>query len=257
MATTCWASTSSGVLGRCSASIWPASIRSTTTAVCTRSPRNFGKSTPRLTAPTWWPARPTRCSPEATEGGDSTCTTRSTAPMSMPSSRLLVATTAGRRPDFRSSSMVARCSLLTEPWWARASTAGAPRAAPDWAITCAGLRVSTAARGTASGAPTVSAPSAASTRSSQISLSRVVRRSASRRLLENTRVEVCSATRSTMRSSTCGQIEARCSCPAAAPLRSPVGWPSSAMSGTGTTTLRSHCLVEGGCTTSTGRPPAR
>ena len=57
----------------------------------------------------------------------------------------------------------------------------------------------------------VGPPSAASTRSSQISLSRVVSRSASRRLLENTRVEVCSATRSTMRSSTCGQIEARCS----------------------------------------------
>ena len=58
--------------------------------------------------------------------------------MSMPSSRLLVATTAGSRPDLRSSSMVARCSLLTEPWWARASTAGAPREAPDWAMTCGG-----------------------------------------------------------------------------------------------------------------------
>ncbi len=40
--------------------------------------------------------------------------------------------------------MVARCSLLTDPWWARASTAGAPRAAPDCAMTCAGLRESTA-----------------------------------------------------------------------------------------------------------------
>ncbi len=39
--------------------------------------------------------------------------------MSMPSSRLLVATTAGSRPDLRSSSMSARCSLLTEPWCAR------------------------------------------------------------------------------------------------------------------------------------------
>src|SRR6266511_2902602 len=32
-------------------------MRSTTTAASTRSPRNFGKMTPRLTAPTWWPAR--------------------------------------------------------------------------------------------------------------------------------------------------------------------------------------------------------
>ena len=47
MATTCWASTSSGLAGTCSDSIAPARIRSTTTAVCTRSPRNFGKSTPR------------------------------------------------------------------------------------------------------------------------------------------------------------------------------------------------------------------
>ncbi|CAB4914452.1 unannotated protein [freshwater metagenome] len=76
-------------------SIWPAFIRSATTADCTRSPRNFGNSTPRLTAPTWWPARPTRCSPAATFGGDSTWMTRSTAPMSMPSSREEVATTAG------------------------------------------------------------------------------------------------------------------------------------------------------------------
>jgi hypothetical protein len=75
---------------------------------------------PRLIAPTWWPARPTRCSPEATDGGDSTCTTRSTAPMSMPSSRLDVATTAGSRPDLSASSICDRCSRETEPWCARA-----------------------------------------------------------------------------------------------------------------------------------------
>ena len=38
---------------------------------------------------------------EATDGGDSTWTTRSTAPMSMPSSRLLVATTAGQPPGLQ------------------------------------------------------------------------------------------------------------------------------------------------------------
>ncbi len=95
MATNCCARTSSGFDGMRSASMAPSRIRSVTTAACTRSPRYFGKTTPVETAPTWCPARPTRWSPEATEGGDSTWTTRSTAPMSMPSSRLEVATTAG------------------------------------------------------------------------------------------------------------------------------------------------------------------
>jgi hypothetical protein len=63
-----------------------------------------------------------RWRPEATELGASTWMTRSTAPMSMPSSSELVATTAGRRPTFRSSSISVRCSRLTEPWCARASS---------------------------------------------------------------------------------------------------------------------------------------
>ncbi len=121
-------------------SIWPDFIRSATTADCTRSPRNFGNSTPRLTAPTWWPARPTRCSPAATLGGDSTCTTRSTAPMSMPSSSDEVATTAGSCPDFSASSTTARCSRDTEPWCALATglaSGGRPPPPPAWAISCA------------------------------------------------------------------------------------------------------------------------
>src|ERR671912_219412 len=51
------------------ASIAPARMRSTTTALSTRSPRNLGKTMPRLTAPTWWPARPMRWRPDATELG--------------------------------------------------------------------------------------------------------------------------------------------------------------------------------------------
>lgn len=58
--------------------------------------------------------------------------------MSMPSSRLEVATTAGSRPALSSSSTRARCSLETEPWWARAITGGAPRAAPEPPISRAG-----------------------------------------------------------------------------------------------------------------------
>ena len=50
--------------------------------------------------------------------------TRSTAPMSMPSSRLLVATTAGRSPRLSASSISLRCSRETLPWWARASSGG-------------------------------------------------------------------------------------------------------------------------------------
>ncbi|MEZ5199958.1 MAG: hypothetical protein R2742_01115 [Micropruina glycogenica] len=52
MATICWASTSSGLDGTRSASISPARMRSVITAVVTRSPRNFGNSTPRDVAPT-------------------------------------------------------------------------------------------------------------------------------------------------------------------------------------------------------------
>ncbi len=41
-----------------------------TTAASSRSPRYFGKITPFDGAPTWWPARPTRCRPRATLVGD-------------------------------------------------------------------------------------------------------------------------------------------------------------------------------------------
>ena len=46
-ATTCWASTSSGLVGTRSDSIAPVRIRSTATAVWARSPRCLGNSTPR------------------------------------------------------------------------------------------------------------------------------------------------------------------------------------------------------------------
>ena len=96
----------------------PSCIRRVTTATSSRSPRYFGKITPFDGAPTWCPARPTRWSPRATLVGDSTWITRSTAPMSMPSSRLDVATSAGSRPALRSSSIVSRCSRAMLPWWA-------------------------------------------------------------------------------------------------------------------------------------------
>ena len=97
MATTCWASTSSGLAGTRSDSI---SAGAHPLARRRRSGRGrrgaWGTARPRLTSPTWWPARPTRWRALATLGGDSIWMTRSTAPMSMPSSRLLVATTHGQ-----------------------------------------------------------------------------------------------------------------------------------------------------------------
>ncbi|MDI2022714.1 hypothetical protein PJL18_03256 [Paenarthrobacter nicotinovorans] len=140
-ATVCWARMSSGLVGMLSRSIWPLSIRSTVTLVCRRSARCLGNNTPSEISPTWWPARPTRCSPLATDGGDSTWITRSTAPMSMPSSKEDVATTQRSLPDLRSSSIMARWSLETEPWWARARTGSAPVVLPAWAIMCAGVDV--------------------------------------------------------------------------------------------------------------------
>ena len=101
-------------------------MRWVTTAAWTRSPWYLGKNTPRETSPTLCPARPVRCRPLATDGGDSTWMTRSTAPMSMPSSRLEVATTAGSRPALSASSIWVRSWRDTEPWWARATTGGAP-----------------------------------------------------------------------------------------------------------------------------------
>ncbi len=71
-------------------------MRATTAAHSSRSPRYLGKIRPRLVAPTWWPERPTRWMPRATLRGLSTWMTRSMAPMSIPSSRLLVATSAGQ-----------------------------------------------------------------------------------------------------------------------------------------------------------------
>ena len=122
--TRCWASTSSGFCGITVSSISPARMRLATTAHSSRSARNLGKIRPRETSPSEWPARPTRCSPRLTDFGDSTWITRSTAPMSIPSSRDEVATRHGSCPDFSISSTTVRSSWDRDPWWARAISTG-------------------------------------------------------------------------------------------------------------------------------------
>ena len=157
----------------------PSCMRRATTAHSSRSPRNLGKMRPRLTSSTPCPARPMRCRPRATDFGDSICSTRSTAPMSMPSSSELVATRHGSSPAFSSSSTFVRSSRASEPWCARAISA---------------------ARGP-SGAG-ASAPRARQRRRRRIiillsaclpasSFRRSATRSAERRLLTNTIVELC------------------------------------------------------------------
>lgn len=91
--------------------------------------------------------------------------------------------------------------------------------------------------------------------------------SARPRELANTMVDRFSSTRSTTRSSTCGQIDAvvvgarasRSSSPKAEPARDgeALGPPSTVMSGMGTETVRSHVFSVRGATTVTGSRPPR
>ena len=131
MAASCWARTSSGFRGTRVSSTAPSFMAFVIAALARRSPRYFGKMTPRETASTWWLARPIRCIPLATEVGVSIWTTRSTAPMSIPSSSEEVATSAGSRPALSASSISTRWSRAIDPWWARAisSPASSLRAA--------------------------------------------------------------------------------------------------------------------------------
>ena len=66
-----------------------------------------------------------RCRPLATDGGASICTTRSIAPMSMPSSSDEVATSARSAPAFSRSSTSTRCGRAIEPWCERTSVSPA------------------------------------------------------------------------------------------------------------------------------------
>ena len=93
--------------------------------------------------------------------------------------------------------MSARCSLLTEPWWARARVGSAPPDVPLAPPTCEGV---------ASASRAGARPSAFSIRSAQRSLRWDVSRSAWPRELQNTIVERTARIRSMTSCSTNGQM---------------------------------------------------
>ncbi len=132
------------------------------------------------------PARPIRCRPRVTDFGDSTWITRSTAPMSMPSSSEEVATRQGSWPDFSISSTRVRSSWESEPWWARAiSTCSSGSPVSSWRALAA-----------SSWPPCSVAGSSPSPSPLASSFRRLARRSEARRLLTKMIVEVCSWTSS-------------------------------------------------------------
>ena len=197
--------------------------------------------------------------------------TRSTAPMSMPSSSDDVATTARSSPDFSSASVSALSSLLTLPWWARAMSVAAVPARALLAIICAGSRRSGGLK--ASGWCSCA----------YSSLILLVRRSAVRRELTNTRVErapmILSYTSRSMKghtdpagSATVAAAGSTASAPTpgvsdrslipkgssttASPITDPVSTAGmSSRSSTGTLTIRSKFFAASGATMDTGCPP--
>ncbi len=88
------------------------------TAHSTRSSFSKTSMRPLDVSPVACPARPMRCRPLATDLGEPICTTRSTEPMSMPSSSDVDDTTHLSSPRFNRSSTSRRVSLAREPWWA-------------------------------------------------------------------------------------------------------------------------------------------
>ena len=124
-ATVCCASTSSGCGSITSRSSSPSFTALTSAAHSTRSSRERGKSRPLGVPRTVCPERPTRCRNVEIQRGEPIWHTRSTCPMSMPSSSDAVATSAFRLPARSRSSASRRASLERLPWCA--VTASSPR----------------------------------------------------------------------------------------------------------------------------------
>ena len=245
----------------------PSTMRSATTAHCTRSPRYFGMITPRLIGADLVAGAADALQP----GGHRR--RRLDLDDEVDGAHVDAELEAGRRDDGGQAARLERLldlrALLARDravvgagdlddavavGGGAVAPAGLARPpTPPWPGWAAGPRAKEAPKGLTPDEPVrpvdvERAPARArgcrSGRSVAISLSRLVSRSAVRRLLLNTMVERCCSTRSTMRSSTAGQIDARGSAPAADPPRTgPVDSPRAAMSSTGTTTCTSMVLA--------------
>ena len=137
-ATSCCARTSNGALGMRSASSSPRRTQSSKAAHSARSSRDCGNRRPFGTPPTKWPERPTRCRKAAIARGEPSCTTRSTSPMSMPSSSDAVATSTFNWPVLRRCSAARRNSFAIEPWCA--ATCSLPSRSPRWRAARSAMR---------------------------------------------------------------------------------------------------------------------
>ena len=138
-ATICCASTSSGCSGIARRSSSPRRTPSSSAAHSTSSSRDSGNSRPFGVPPTAWPERPTRCRKAAIERGEPSWQTRSTSPMSMPSSSDAVATSALQ--------LAALQALLgVEPLLLAPGCRGARRRAPRRAARTAGAPTRSAMR---------------------------------------------------------------------------------------------------------------
>ena len=122
----------------CSASSSPRRTQSSSAAHSTSSSRDCGKSRAFGTPPTAWPERPARCRNVAIERGEPSWQTRSTSPMSMPSSSDAVATSTFSSPRFRRCSASSRVSFARLPWCA--ATASLPSRSPRWRAARSAMR---------------------------------------------------------------------------------------------------------------------
>ena len=114
-----------------------------TSAACSmRSSRVVAKKRPLGMAPRQWPARPTRCMATATARVVAIWQTRSTSPMSMPSSSEAVAMRILISPFLRRCSASRRRVRESEPWCA-ATCSGPRRSASSKAIFSTRRRVLT------------------------------------------------------------------------------------------------------------------